>query len=123
MGAIDVVVDKALDRRVAMKTLHANLREDDNSVRMFLREARLTGLLDHPHIVPVYDIAEGVEGQLYFTMKLVEGKTLQDIIEALPQPRSRALGRRDALRPLGRRRTASATRSHLRIAKALSIAT
>ena len=85
MGAIDVAIDKALDRRVAMKTLHANLREEDNSVRMFLREARLTGLLDHPHIVPVYDIAEGNEGQLYFTMKLVEGKTLEDIIYALPK--------------------------------------
>lgn len=91
MGAIDVVVDKALDRRVAMKTLHENLREEENSVRMFLREARLTGLLDHPHIVPVYDIAEGTSGQLYFTMKLVEGKTLQDIIEALPPTATRVL--------------------------------
>ncbi|MBX3227830.1 MAG: protein kinase [Labilithrix sp.] len=85
MGRIDVAVDRALERRVAMKTLHPELRADEQSVRMFLREARLTGLLDHPHIVPVYDIAEGNDGQLYFTMKLVEGKTLQAIADALPR--------------------------------------
>jgi serine/threonine-protein kinase len=85
MGKIDVAIDRALDRRVAMKTLHSELREDDQTVRMFLREARLTGLLDHAHIVPLYDIAEGKEGQLFFTMKLVEGKTLQDIAKALPR--------------------------------------
>lgn len=85
MGAIDVAIDRALERRVAMKTLHPELRDDDGTVQMFLREARLTGLLDHPHIVPVYDIAEGRDGQLYFTMKLVEGKTLQTISDALPR--------------------------------------
>lgn len=85
MGSIDVAVDKALDRQVAMKTLHASLRNDDTAVRMFLREARLTGLLDHPHIVPVYDIAETRDRQLFFTMKLVEGRTLADLAQSLPR--------------------------------------
>jgi serine/threonine-protein kinase len=85
MGAIDVAVDRALDRRIAIKTLHAHVRSDDSAVRMFLREARLTGLLDHPHIVPVYDIGEREGDQLYFAMKLVEGHTLADVIRSLPR--------------------------------------
>lgn len=85
MGSIDVAVDRALDRRIAVKTLHEHLRSDDSAVRMFLREARLTGLLDHPHIVPVYDVGEREEsGALYFSMKLVEGQTLSAIIRTLP---------------------------------------
>jgi eukaryotic-like serine/threonine-protein kinase len=85
MGSIDVVRDRALDRRIALKTLHPHLRTNDGAVRMFLREARLTGLLDHPHIVPVYDIGERLGDQLYFSMKLVEGQTLSDVIRALPR--------------------------------------
>jgi eukaryotic-like serine/threonine-protein kinase len=85
MGAIDIAVDGALDRRIAIKTLHPHLRPSEGAVRMFLREARLTGLLDHPHIVPVYDIGERDTDHLYFAMKLVEGQTLGDIIRALPR--------------------------------------
>ncbi|HSO33328.1 MAG TPA: cyclic nucleotide-binding domain-containing protein [Labilithrix sp.] len=85
MGTIDVAVDLALDRRIAVKTLHAHLRSSDAAVRMFLREARLTGLLDHPHIVPVYDIGERETDHLYFSMKLVEGQTLGDVIRAIPR--------------------------------------
>ena len=70
MGAVHLVVDKAIGRKMAMKTMHAMLREDDRMLRLFLREARTTGLLDHPNIVPVYDVGEQ-DGALYFTMKLV----------------------------------------------------
>ena len=85
MGSIDIAVDRALDRRIAVKTLHPHLRPSESAVRMFLREARLTGLLDHPHIVPVYDIGERDADHLYFAMKLVEGQTLDDIVRALPR--------------------------------------
>jgi serine/threonine-protein kinase len=91
MGAIDVAVDRALDRRIAVKTLHRYLRSDDGSVRMFLREARLTGLLDHPHIVPVYEVGERPDdGSLFFSMKLVQGQTLASFAEALPRPHDTA---------------------------------
>lgn len=84
MGAIDVAIDRALDRRLAVKRLHAHLSTDEQPTRMFLREARLTGLLEHPHIVPIYDIGERPDGVLYFTMKLVEGRTLSDAIREWP---------------------------------------
>lgn len=85
MGVIDIAVDRALDRRIALKTLHPHLRSSEGAVRMFLREARLTGLLDHPHIVPIYDVGERDSEHLYFAMKLVEGQTLGDLIRALPR--------------------------------------
>ena len=83
MGSVHVVVDRALGRRMAMKTMHAMLREDQRMLRLFLREARTTGLLDHPNIVPVYDIGER-DGALYFTMKLVSGRTLRDVVRSYP---------------------------------------
>ncbi len=83
MGAVHLVVDRAIGRRMAMKTMHSMLRTDDRMLRLFLREARTTGLLDHPNIVPVYDVGER-EGALYFTMKLVSGHTLRDIIRQHP---------------------------------------
>jgi len=85
MGSIDIAVDRALDRRVAVKSLHSHLRTSDSTVRMFLREARLTALLDHPNIVPVYDIGERPDQHLYFAMKLVEGRTLSEVIGGLPK--------------------------------------
>lgn len=85
MGSIDIAVDRALDRRIALKTLHPHLRTSESTVRMFLREARLTALLDHPNIVPVYDIGERSDDHLYFAMKLVEGRTLSEVINGLPR--------------------------------------
>jgi serine/threonine-protein kinase len=86
MGTIHVAVDHGLDRRIAIKTLHPHLRGDEVAVRMFLREARLTGLLDHPHIVPVYDLGQRTDdASLFFAMKLVEGQTLGALISSLPR--------------------------------------
>jgi eukaryotic-like serine/threonine-protein kinase len=84
MGAIDVAVDRALDRRLALKTLHPHLLPNDSAVKMFFREARLTALLDHPHIVPIYDIGVRDGENLYFAMKLVEGQSLAALIRTLP---------------------------------------
>ena len=79
MGTISIVRDRALSRRVAKKAIHHGLLADDNLVRMFLREARVNAALDHPHIVPVYDVGEQEDGCLYFTMKLVQGQPLVEI--------------------------------------------
>lgn len=84
MGTIAIVRDRALSRRVAKKAIHHGLLADDNLVRMFLREARVNAALDHPHIVPVYDVGEQEDGCLYFTMKLVQGQPLKQIIKNLP---------------------------------------
>ncbi len=86
MGSVFRVYDRGLARRVAKKTIHTMLRDQEGMVRMFLREARINALLDHPNIVPVYDIGEDAQGDLYFTMKLVSGQPLKQVIGTLPAP-------------------------------------
>ena len=53
MGKIDVVLDLALQRRIARKVIAPRLRDVTHVVKLFLREAQITGQLDHPAIVPV----------------------------------------------------------------------
>jgi serine/threonine protein kinase len=53
----------------------------------FTEEAQITGQLEHPNIVPVHDLGLDDEGQLYFTMKRVGGRTLRDVIKALRRER------------------------------------
>jgi serine/threonine-protein kinase len=86
MGTIDIVRDRALNRRSAMKRLHEHLETDGRSIRMFVREAQITGQLEHPNIVPVHELGLDGDKKLFFTMKLVEGRTLHDIVRALPPP-------------------------------------
>ncbi|MFN7701318.1 MAG: protein kinase domain-containing protein [Deltaproteobacteria bacterium] len=84
MARVDLVHDKALERFVVMKRLHDHLESDPSTLAMFVREARITGQLEHPNIVPVHDIGLDAHRSVYFTMKRVEGKTLADVIDALP---------------------------------------
>ena len=74
------VYDHSCSRYVAV----AVLKDDSPQERaQFLREGRLTALLEHPNIMPVYEIGRTEEGQPFFTMKLIEGDTLQKIIDRL----------------------------------------
>ncbi len=78
MGSIRRLYDPELRRRVAMKQLeHAR---DDVAAQRFIDEARITGLLEHPNIVPVHDLVIEDDGVVTYTMKLVEGETLTDLI-------------------------------------------
>ena len=79
MGRVDAVHDVDLLRDVALKRLLPGLQRDERLVQQFLWEARITAYLDHPHIVPLYDMGHD-RGELYFTMKQVRGQTLKDVI-------------------------------------------
>jgi serine/threonine-protein kinase len=81
MGAVQKVTDKPLTRSVARKTLLPNLVGDPKFTDLFLREARITAQLEHPHVVPVHDLGVNEFGP-FFTMKLIEGHTLQEWIES-----------------------------------------
>ncbi|HQY61676.1 MAG: cyclic nucleotide-binding domain-containing protein [Myxococcales bacterium] len=85
MGVITVAKDPLLGREVAVKTLHRHLSAEPPVRRLFLREAHVMGLLEHPHIVPVYDVGEREDGRLALVMKLIEGRTLASMIRALPK--------------------------------------
>lgn len=80
MGEVRLHVDRRIGRRVAKKTLHATI--DSHAARQrFLREARVQGQLEHPAIVPVYDLDADEQGRAFFTMKRVRGLTLERVLE------------------------------------------
>ncbi len=82
MGEVRLHTDRRIGRRVAKKTLHATL-DSSTARRRFLREARVQGQLEHPSIVPVYDLDLDEQGRPFFTMKRVQGLTLERVIERL----------------------------------------
>jgi len=72
--------DTLLNRRVAVKVLHANFSSDGAFVTRFKREAQAAANLSHPNIVAIYDW--GKDGSTYFmVMELIEGRTLRDILK------------------------------------------
>lgn len=100
MGVVHRIVDKELQRRVAMKVLHDALETNNDAVHRFVAEARVTGQLDHPNIVPVHELGVDASGRHYFVMKLVAGETLEGEIhrdESLPFRSGRLDGLIDAL--------------------------
>lgn len=75
MGRVRVAHDLRLGRDVALKELHAG-----QDPRRMAREARITARLEHPGIVPVYDAGRGPDGQPFYTMRLVQGRALTDLL-------------------------------------------
>jgi serine/threonine-protein kinase len=84
MARVYAVRDPVFGRRAAMKVISPELAQHNQSVAWFIREAQITGQLDHPCIVPVHDLGVSHDGLPYFTMKLVKGQTLRDLVDELP---------------------------------------
>ncbi len=81
MGIVYVALDPALKRKIALKVMIAGETATDEAVRRFVREARAAGQLRHPNIVAVHDAGE-VDGRHFFTMDLIAGKELSELIGA-----------------------------------------
>ena len=80
MGIVYRAIDTMLCRDVAIKILLDRHGDRDSLRRRFLDEARVTGQLQHPGIVPIYELGETEGGTPFFAMKLVEGNTLADML-------------------------------------------
>ena len=81
MGEIQIARDHILQRKVAIKRMHANISHRGSMAARFLCEAQITAQLDHPNIVPVYELDMGADARpMGYTMKLIRGRTLEDII-------------------------------------------
>ncbi|MEI6891710.1 MAG: serine/threonine-protein kinase [Pontiella sp.] len=83
MKAIWEVDDHRTARKVAMALIQDSKIASKDDIDSFLYEARLTANLQHPNIIPIYDIALDENGNPYFTMKSLKGETLGDIIKQL----------------------------------------
>lgn len=81
MGEILEARQGDIERTVAMKVMLENHGEDD--VLRFIDEAKITGKLDHPNIVPIYELGVDEQNRLFYTMKLVRGITLKKVIELM----------------------------------------
>jgi serine/threonine protein kinase len=83
MGAIFLAEDTALGRRVALKVLDLPDAAGDLAARL-LREAQILAQLEHPGIVPVHDVGRLADGHVFYAMKFVEGRRLDEHLEKVP---------------------------------------
>jgi serine/threonine protein kinase len=81
MGAILDAREAGIQRRVAMKVMLDGSSSDD--LPRFIAEARITGQLEHPSIVPVHELGIDENGQPFYTMKMVRGITLRKVLELI----------------------------------------
>ena len=83
MGVVLQGRDLRIRRTVAVKVMKTDDQFSRENVMRFVNEARLTGQLEHPNIVPVYELGIDESGEVFYTMKFVKGITLEDVLRAL----------------------------------------
>ncbi|MBA3707896.1 MAG: serine/threonine protein kinase [Planctomycetes bacterium] len=79
-GAVYSVLDRNLDRELAVKVLETGSSSDAEEIRRFIGEARITAALEHPNVLPVHEIDVGARGEVFFTMKKIRGSSLGEAI-------------------------------------------
>ncbi len=80
MGSVYQAVDSNLDREVALKVLKLSLSSNPGECEKLEREARTTALINHPHIIKIFDFGRS-QGQFYIAMELIGGGSLDDLIQ------------------------------------------
>ncbi|MEK7485736.1 MAG: tetratricopeptide repeat protein [Planctomycetota bacterium] len=90
MGIVQSARDCLLGREVALKTIKTNAQKDqplNNLQKMMLwrlsREASIMAILEHPNIVPLYDMQQSASGERSFTMRKIEGQTLNQLLKKM----------------------------------------
>jgi Flp pilus assembly protein TadD/tRNA A-37 threonylcarbamoyl transferase component Bud32 len=101
MGRVWQVQDDQLGRRVALKEMREETRDVPALRRRFLIEAQITAQLEHPGIVPVYELRKTEDGSgPFYTMRFVEGRTLSEAARAFHRSPARGQAENLALRDL-----------------------
>ncbi len=101
IGQVWLARDTAMGREVALKELRPDRSDNDALLRRFFQEARITGQLDHPGVVPVYELARSDVsadgGRPYYTMRFVRGRTLSEAVADYHRERTAGKPRRSEL--------------------------
>jgi serine/threonine-protein kinase len=115
MGVVRLCVDHRIGREVAIKSVQPAKGSRSDLAARFFREACVQAQLEHPSIVPVYDVGRDPNGTLYFTMKRVRGMTFERIVDRLrvaegkpPVARLVSEAVEDSIRPMSRRKLLTA---------------
>ena len=85
MGLVLKARDQRVQRSVAMKVLRSGNEFSADKLLRFVGEAQLTGQLEHPNIVPVYQLGITADEEVFYTMKHVKGQTLDAVLKKLRQ--------------------------------------
>jgi serine/threonine-protein kinase len=83
MGEVELARDNDIRRTVAVKRILGGDASAAAALMRFADEVRVVGQLEHPGIVPIYDVGRDENGQVYLVMKHLQGETMEDIIDKL----------------------------------------
>jgi tRNA A-37 threonylcarbamoyl transferase component Bud32 len=97
LGVVFLARDHEIDRTVALKQIKSQWADDEDSRARFLLEARITGRLEHPGIVPIYAAGSDATGRPYYAMRLIRGESLLEVIDRFHGPRGAAVNPRQRL--------------------------
>ncbi|HEY6565733.1 MAG TPA: serine/threonine-protein kinase, partial [Pirellulaceae bacterium] len=81
LGKVSVAMDTEVAREVALKEIKPMYADNTDSRARFLKEAEITGRLEHPGIVPVYGLGTYDDGRPYYAMRMITGCSLKDAIQ------------------------------------------
>lgn len=100
MGAVYEALHEAIERRVALKVLHAEYAANKELARRFFNEARAVNRVEHPGLVEIYDFGHFPDNKAYIVMELIKGETLaarlRHLGQAMPLPAVLWIGRQVA---------------------------
>lgn len=91
LGQVSIAHDAELDREVALKEIKPQFVQQPAARSRFVLEAKVTGGLEHPGIVPVYSLGAFADGRPFYAMRFIEGETLKDAILRFHDPERKKL--------------------------------
>lgn len=91
MGTIYDAFDRNIRRKVAIKSINSDVAQNIVSRKYFTKEAQITGQLEHPNIIPVYEMGINPQDRLYYVMKRVQGMTLADVLDGIKDGQRRMI--------------------------------